>query len=220
MFETMKFNRQVRRLERWSTDTQIRVNAASTLGESGNPRAVEPLIEALGDDEEFGRCAVAAEALGRLGDRRALEPLKEAFGDRESVRCAAAAALEKPGEPMWQRIVLTIQSINRMEKYDQKSWAQAGRDFGQVDDARAIGPLIETLSQHEHRVRYHAATFLAGLASVCPSAIGKRWDEVSALARKPHNDEIDVNEGRCAVSTHGDEGIGVDFPDPPPGLDF
>jgi HEAT repeat protein len=54
---------------------------AWALGEIGDQRAVEPLIEALfyGDGEycvDFGRVA-AAEALGEIGDARAVEPLIE-----------------------------------------------------------------------------------------------------------------------------------------------
>ncbi|RMF83541.1 MAG: NACHT domain-containing protein, partial [Nitrospirae bacterium] len=73
--------------------------AAEALGKLGDPRAVEPLLQALGDESRGVRRA-AAEALGKLGDPRAVEPLLQALGDRYSdVRLAAAEALGKLGDP-------------------------------------------------------------------------------------------------------------------------
>ena len=50
----------------------VRVSAARALGEIGDKRAVEPLIETL-KNEYFSE--YAAEALGKIGDARAVEPL-------------------------------------------------------------------------------------------------------------------------------------------------
>jgi len=44
----------------------VRHNAAEALGKIGDNRAVESLIEALGDSESFVRSA-ATEALGKIG---------------------------------------------------------------------------------------------------------------------------------------------------------
>lgn len=52
----------------------IRAHAAATLGDIGDPCAVEPLIVALKDSDIHVRCA-AARALGKIGDPRATEPL-------------------------------------------------------------------------------------------------------------------------------------------------
>jgi len=50
------------------------------------PRAVESLIEALGDEDDYARKG-AAFALGDLGDGRAVEPLLRAMRDEaQSVR--------------------------------------------------------------------------------------------------------------------------------------
>ncbi len=68
--------------------------AARALASTGDERAVEPLLSALGDRREYIRKA-AAEALGKLGDSRAIEPLSAAMGDRyASVRDCARMALE------------------------------------------------------------------------------------------------------------------------------
>jgi HEAT repeat protein len=72
-----------------------RRDAALALSESGDETAVEPLIAALEDDDEFVR-ALAAKALGEIGDERAIEPLRGALEDNdERVREAAETALDK-----------------------------------------------------------------------------------------------------------------------------
>jgi len=68
--------------------------AARALGSTGDERAIEPLLGALGDRREYIRKA-AAGALGMLGDPRAIEPLSVALNDRyASVRDCASRALE------------------------------------------------------------------------------------------------------------------------------
>jgi hypothetical protein len=63
------------------------------LGKLSDARAVEPLIEALGDGDKVVRRAVA-DALGKLGDARAVEPLVNALEHRDKeVRRTAARAL-------------------------------------------------------------------------------------------------------------------------------
>lgn len=80
------------------------------LGEIGDPRAVDPLIEALKDEYSRVRSS-AARALGEIGDPKAVDPLTEALkdeyltytassGTHETVREAASEALKKiQGEP-------------------------------------------------------------------------------------------------------------------------
>ncbi len=72
-----------------------RQEAAGALGESGDLRAIEPLVKVLKDSDAFVRM-IAADALGKFKDPRAIEPLKELLGDSEGVvRSAAAEALKK-----------------------------------------------------------------------------------------------------------------------------
>ncbi len=59
--------------------TSVRVEAALALGKIGNKGAVEPLLEALGGDNEELSVA-AAVALGKLKDLRALDPLRAKLG--------------------------------------------------------------------------------------------------------------------------------------------
>jgi len=74
----------------------VRNDAARILGEIGDQRAVDPLIDALEDENEIWIIReLAAMALGEIGDPRAINPLIDALKDEESlVRTAAAEALD------------------------------------------------------------------------------------------------------------------------------
>ncbi len=85
----------IRVLEDKNLVSDVRARAALGLGEIGDARGVEPLIQALQDEDSFLR-RVAAVAVGNIGDARAIEPLNRALEDEDSlVRQAAAEALEK-----------------------------------------------------------------------------------------------------------------------------
>lgn len=59
---------------RRAKDSRVRAKAAHALCAVRDSGAVEPLIDALQDEDEWVR-SVAARSLGRLGDRRAVDPL-------------------------------------------------------------------------------------------------------------------------------------------------
>ncbi len=111
-----------------NTDPLIRQYAAYLLGKAHNPRAIQPLIEALADFDKsvreqatfalsnIGKAAVgplseamkepkwetryrAAEALGRIADEKAVKPLIQALKDnRDHVRYMAAKGLRDLGD--------------------------------------------------------------------------------------------------------------------------
>jgi HEAT repeat protein len=111
-----------------STDPQVRQYAAYLLGKAKNPRAIQPLIEAMADFDKavreqatlalssIGKAAVdqlsdalkepkwetryrAAEALGRIADDKAVKPLIKALKDnRDHVRYMAAKGLRELGD--------------------------------------------------------------------------------------------------------------------------
>lgn len=69
-----------------SDDPSLRWGAAHSLGRMNNPRAIEPLISVL-DDEDWRVRFKAVWALGRLGDLRVLPFLRRLSRDEsETVR--------------------------------------------------------------------------------------------------------------------------------------
>ena len=77
---------------------ESRMEAALALGEIGDPRAIDPLIRAL-KDEDFMVRGVAAQALGMFNDSRVIDPLIDALKDESfSVQTHAAHALIKTGD--------------------------------------------------------------------------------------------------------------------------
>ncbi|MBI5181596.1 MAG: HEAT repeat domain-containing protein [Nitrospirae bacterium] len=118
----------------------VREHAALALGKVKDPRAVEPLIEALkvdDEDDDVRRNIVfalgdigdpsAAEALGKIRDPRAIEPL--------------IAAL-----PL-------IAEFNFQEKLIGKN---AAWSLGKIGDPRAVKPLIIALKDEEKGVKGQA----------------------------------------------------------------
>ena len=111
-----------------STDPNVRQYAAYLLGKTRNPRAIQPLVEALGDFDksvreqsmlaltEIGKAAIeplsaamkepkwetryrAAEALGKIADEKAIKPLIQALKDnRDHVRYMATKGLREIGD--------------------------------------------------------------------------------------------------------------------------
>ncbi len=74
-----------------------RARAALALGKSGNPLAIEELVQALADASPKVRSS-AARALGETGSERAAEPLvRELLDDDSDIRSEAAEALGRLG---------------------------------------------------------------------------------------------------------------------------
>ncbi|MCK6503726.1 HEAT repeat domain-containing protein [Myxococcota bacterium] len=80
-------------------DSDVRRQAARSLGALRDPAALPALVAALDDPNSFVR-RWAAEALGALDDPAALAPLRRAAADPTTLVAAAAAhALTRRGEP-------------------------------------------------------------------------------------------------------------------------
>jgi HEAT repeat protein len=144
-------------------NASVRNGAAADLGKMGDTRAVEPLIKALGDRQEWSVRCSAAEALGELGDTRAIESLISALEDPEKyVRAFATKALGELGDP---RAVDPL--IDMLEDPYAADWA--AESLGKLGDVRAIEPLIAALSYPDSEVSLKAVTALAHLG--CQSAV-------------------------------------------------
>jgi len=145
-------------------DVFRRDSAIESLVEIGEP-AVEPLIQALKDEDSFVREG-AAEALGKIGDKRAVEPLIHALNDEDwQVRWEAAEALDELGyEPKndtekayyliarknWDELVKMgepaveplIQALKDEDIFVREAAVEA---LGKIGDKRAVEPLIHVL---------------------------------------------------------------------------
>jgi HEAT repeat protein len=139
-----------------SPDPQLRQFVAYLLGQAGDSRAIEPLIDAL-QDEHVGVRGAAANALGNIGDSAAvpyLIPLLRHTNPQLVVW--AAFALTKLGRDSFGVLETTLQS----EDVDvRRSTILA---FQQLGDQRAI-PLLLTLSNDESR-RFSGDTTLGEAA--------------------------------------------------------
>jgi len=105
--------------------------AAEALGQLGDARAVDPLLQSLSADGPSLQTA-AATALGKLGDKRAVEPLMTflcAMSDFK--REAAAEALGQLGEPQWRQCI-----HGRSDDFER---------LAATHDPRLVNPLIKTL---------------------------------------------------------------------------
>jgi HEAT repeat protein len=109
--------------------------AATGLSKAGEA-AVEPLLEALQDEQYVVRQA-AAVALGDIGDRRAVEGLIEGLGDEhEVVRQGAAVSLGKLG--VAEAVDPLLRVIGDESELVRKAVVNA---LGMIGDKRALPAL-------------------------------------------------------------------------------
>ena len=115
------------------SQVQVRTVAAYALGEIGDVRAVEPLIEAL-EEKDLDLYSTVTSALADIGDERAVEPLIEALKDdkwyvrRCSVRALGIIGDERAVEPL-------IEALKDDDESVRESVSIALKEFGE-DKAR------------------------------------------------------------------------------------
>jgi len=162
---------------KYSLDMEIRGEAALALGEIGDARAVGPLTQALKDkndffvadveealvkigepavepliqalkDEDSGVRWAAAATLGEIKDERAVAPLIQALKDGgRGVRWQAAMALVEMGEPAVEPLIQALK-----DEEEEVRWA-ATEALGRMGDARAVESLIQALKDEDELVR-------------------------------------------------------------------
>jgi HEAT repeat protein len=174
----------------WKTRWQ----AAQALGELEDSRAVEPLIQAMEDDNQWVRI-VAAEALGQIRDQRATDYLLSSLSDHSIwVRRASVVALGQVGDAravpaLMERLLRSPDSEWPEELHgviakalgeigepaikvlidtlnDSDAWVSsaAARALGQIGDPQAITPLTVLIKQENRWVRSAATQALAQIA--------------------------------------------------------
>lgn len=134
-------------------ESDVRSEAAMALGKIKDPRAVEPLIAALKDVNPDVR-RIAAEALGEINDARAVEPLIAALrGELGDVQKRAAGSLAKIGAPAVKPLIATLKDK------DPNVRKVVAHVLEEINDARAVKPLIDALKQGDLEVAAGAYTF-------------------------------------------------------------
>ena len=108
----------------------VRADVAYALGEIGDKRAVEPLIQFLKDGYREEYKEAAAIALGKIGDERAVEPLIHAFKKNKNwgVRKAVATSLGKIGNK--NAIEFLILALRDEDQEDREILAEALGETG------------------------------------------------------------------------------------------
>ncbi len=188
-----------------STTMQKRITAAKKLGELGDTRAVEPLIECLNDSSDkggFSRSA-AAEALGKIGDRRAVEPLIGFLSDQSLwnpiARSSAPKALAMIGGS--QVVDALIKFLDTSAEEDLFTCEEAIKALGKLGDARAVETVAKFLEDRRVHLHSHAVEALKTIGgSEAEQYIARfvRGDKSSGFASR---------EAIKALSEMGGQGI-------------
>lgn len=139
-----------------SEDEQLRQFVAYLLGQAGDPRAIEPLIDAL-QDEHIGVRGAAANALGALGDSLVIPYLKPLLKqDNPQLSIWVAFALTRLGEDHFAAIA---DALTNSDVDVRRSAILALRQLG---DVRAIEPLLAL--QNDDSRRFEADSTVAEAA--------------------------------------------------------
>jgi hypothetical protein len=139
-------------------DPRVRKAAISSLGKSGDPRAVAPLIALMSDENRVIREA-AAQALGSLGEL-AVDPLVEALADPDwHIRMGSAIALRIIGDP--RGVEPLIRAIGDENRFVRR---EAVKSIGRIGDPRATDRLIAALEDPDTGVRIRAVAALGKIA--------------------------------------------------------
>lgn len=159
-----------------NTDPLVRQYAAYLLGNAKNPRAIQPLVEALADFDKSVR-AQATLALSSIG-KSAIEPLAEAMKEPQwETRYRAAEALgriadEKAVRPLIQALKDNREHVRYM----------AAKGLREIGDSDAVEPMVILLKDENRYVRMMAARALGAIGGAkvkdaLEAALAKETDE-------------------------------------------
>jgi len=181
-----------------SRNKHTRLGVIEALGEIRDPRAVDPLIGLLGDDDNEVRWE-AALALGEIADPRAFGPLEATLRDPDRyVRHGSAIALEKmgwsPDSPVDRAFLLAgkqewnalayigedaIPSLDCASKdKDRTVRLMAVRTLGRIGEEKAIPTLYRAIRDPDDQVRWEAV-MASQKCGISPQYLPR------ALARRP-----------------------------------
>lgn len=143
---------------------ELRMAAASALGDLGLAESVPHLVDCLDDPDERVRARVAR-ACGVIGDARATEPLADLLSDPDAgVRREAAESLGRIGNRQALQALLGL--------YDDDSERVrriAVSAFGAFENDRPVEPLVGALADSSAAVRRTAVYALVELLANVPT---------------------------------------------------
>ena len=141
---------------------------------------MEPLVKVL-QDEDLDVRMNAAWALGAIGDPRAVEPLIKALEDEHlRVRGTAASALIRIDPGWWENSAVKsviAEVFSALKDEDPTVRSNAAWVLGEIQDPKAVEPLIEALKDENSWVRQSAA---GALEKITKEHFGRevaKWEE-------------------------------------------
>ena len=160
-------------------NASVRVAAASSLGQLGDPRAIAALAKALREDTDARVREAAAYALGQIDDPRAVPHLLAALKTERAatVREKIVSALHEIDDPSAVAGVIAV-----LKDPSVAVRRAAVHALGEFEDASAVSALLDMVKDEDAEVRKYTAEALGGLES--PSAI----EPLAQLARDPDKD--------------------------------
>lgn len=176
-------------------DRDVRILAATALGESDRARAgLEALLQAT-EDPDVAVAAAAVESLGSMGDPRALDRLAElAAGDDPWLRSAAVVALGA----LEHEAALPVLVQALADPISSEPAARALERLGDVRTLDAVRPLLD----HDHpRVRRHALDAAVTVAALDPEQPPPDWLRTAAAERAADD------PGRADDAAADDDGL-------------
>jgi len=140
-----------------SADPKVRQYAAYLLGKARDPRAIQPLLEALADCEKPVR-EQATLALSSIG-KAAIQPLIETLREPKwQTRYRAAEALGRiADETAVKPLIRTLRDSRDHVRY------MAAKGLWGLGDSRAVEPLVILLKDENRYVRLMAVRALAAI---------------------------------------------------------
>ena len=147
--------------------SDVRIRAASALGEIGTEATIDPLIKLLDDDHFWVRIR-GADALGEIGTEATIDPLIKLLDDDHFwVRRNAAAALVNTVDAL--RNIGTEATIDPLIKllddHDFHMRRSAAKALVNIGTEASIDPLIKLLDDHDSHMRRRAADALRNIGT-------------------------------------------------------
>ena len=175
-------------------DASVRIKAARTLGKINDSRAIDPLIDALQDDN-FSVSFSAASALGDMGVA-AVGPLIQTLQDKKyQVRSNAAYALGEIKDR--NAVVPLIQALLDKEWLVRENAAEA---LGKIKDERSVEPLIYALEDEEWNVRFESVIALGKIKDerAVEPLIQALWDDEPIIRKFAARSLGDIGDAKAA----------------------